>query len=242
MSAEESAKGGSRSQADTREREMVGLADLNRRLEEAEADGRALQQRIRLLRTQIRDEERRLGLSKRFISSGGLVRTLGVGILAGNGAGIFFLLFNLTMSAALGRGFLDPLRLTAAIAVGKSVLPLSSPLYDALLVGLIVHVALSGFYGALFAVAARYITRLRQNLMFATTAFGLGIWIVNFFIFSPLLFPWFSRGSPDIVEFIAHTIFFGMPLGAILLEFTPSGGILSSNGPGNSLSARLARR
>lgn len=229
-------------ETENRERAMVGLAELDRQLEDAEAEGRALQERVRRLRTQIRNEERRLGLSKGLRSSGSLGRTLTFGILAGNGAGVFFLLFNLIMSAVLGNGFLDPLRLTAAIAVGRSVLPLSSPLYGPVIVGLIVHVLLSGFYGAVFAVAARYVEILRQNLMFATTAFGLAIWIVNFFIFSPLFFPWFNRGSPDIVVFIAHTLFFGMPLGAILLEFTPTGGILASNGPGSSLSARLARR
>jgi hypothetical protein len=102
----------------------------------------------------------------------------------------------------------------------------SSP--SVLIVGLIVHLSLAAIYGAIFAVAARYIAFLRRDLLIATTVFGLGIWVFNFYVFSPWLFPWFDD-SPDIVQFVAHTVFYGMPLGFILLEFTPSGGILASN-------------
>jgi hypothetical protein len=203
------------------------LANLTRRLEQAEADARAAQHRARLLKVQIRDERRRQRSSRSVMSSGSLGPTVGVGILAGIGAGTSFALFIMVIDAILGNGFLDWLRQSAAIALGRSVVLGSSPL-SVVIVGLIVHVSLAAAYGAVFAVAARYIAFLRRELIVATTIFGLGIWVLNFYVISPWLFPWFDD-SPDIVQFIAHTIFYGMPLGAILLEFTPSGGILASN-------------
>ena len=161
------------------------------------------------------------------MTSGSLGRTLGAGILAGVGAGITFALFVMVMDAGLGNGFLDWLRQSASIALGRSVLPARSTL-SVVIVGLFVHLSLAALYGAIFAVAARYVTFLQRELLIATMVFGLGIWILNFYVFSPLLFPWFDD-SPDIVQFIAHTVFYGMPLGLILLEFTPSGGILASH-------------
>lgn len=215
------------SEAETRESEPLDLAELTRRLAEAEVEARAAQHRARLLRMRIQGEERRLRRSKSVMTSGSLGRTLSVGILSGVGAGITFALFMMVMDAVLGNGFLDWLRQSAAIALGSSVVP-ARPQLSVLIVGLIVHMSLAALYGAIFAVAARYITFLRRDLIVATTIFGLGIWILNFYIFSPWLFPWFDD-SPDIVQFISHTVFYGMPLGAILLEFTPTGGILRSN-------------
>jgi hypothetical protein len=153
---------------------------------------------------------------------GSLGRTLEVGILAGVGAGLVFALFETTMAAIAGIGFFEPFRLIAAIALGPSVLPESTPLYTVLIAGTLVHVSLSALYGTIFAVAARYIRILRLDLIIATTAFGLAIWIINFYFFSPLLFPWFQSNIIS-VQFIAHTVFFGMTLGAILLELMPSG-------------------
>jgi len=215
------------SEPETRESEPLDLADLTRRLAEAEVEARAAQHRARLLRIQIQGQERRLRRSKSVMSSGSLGRTLSVGILGGVGAGIIFALFMMVMDAILGNGYLDWLRQSAAIALGGSVVP-ARPQLSVLIFGLIVHMSLAALYGAVFAVSARYITFLRRDLIVATTVFGLAIWILNFYIFSPWLFPWFDD-SPDILQFIAHTVFYGMPLGAILLEFTPSGGILASN-------------
>lgn len=221
---------------ETAESELVDVSDLNRRLEEAMAEVRAAQNRVRLLRAELR-----LRSSKNVIAAGSLIQTIGVGALAGVGAGIIFALFHMIMSQILGNGFLEPLRLIAAIALGPSVLPQNSPLLDPLFVGLLVHVSLAALYGAVFAVSARYIRILRRDLITATTLFGLGIWLVNFYFFSPLFFPWFGH-TLDIVQFISHTLFYGMPLGAILLEFSPSGGVMSGNRAQQTRLAGFARR
>jgi hypothetical protein len=215
------------SRTETREGETLDLAHLTHQLEEADAQARAAQDRSRVLRKQIQTEQRRRRRSNSVMSSGSLGRTVSVGILAGVGAGITFALFMMVMDAILGNGFVDWLRQSAAIALGDSVVSARSQL-SILVVGLIVHVSLAALYGAVFAVAARYVAFLRRDLIIATTIFGLGIWILNFYVFSPWPFPWFDD-SPDIVQFIAHAVFYGMPLGAILLEFTPSGGLLASN-------------
>lgn len=209
---------------EVREREALDLADLTRRLEEADAEVRAAQHRARLLRMQIREQRRHRSTS--VMSSGSLIQVLGVGVLGGMGAGITLALFVMVMDAILGNGFLDWLRQSAAIVVGRSAVAAGSPV-TVLILGLVVHLALAAVYGAIFAVAARYITFVRRDLLIATTVFGLGIWVLNFYVFSPWLFPWFDD-SPDIAQFIAHTVFYGMPLGVILLEFT-SEGILWSN-------------
>jgi hypothetical protein len=215
------------SETETRDRQPLGLAGLTRQLREAEAEARAAQRRARLLRMQIQSEERRLRRSTIVVSSGSLIQTIGVGLLAGIGAGITLAVFVMVMDAILGDSFLDWLRYSAAIALGSGALPDRSPL-TVLIIGLIVHLSLAALYGAIFAVAARYITLIRRDLLIATTLFGLAIWLLNFYVFSPWLFPWF-KDSPVLVQFIAHTVFYGMPLGVILLEFTPSGGILTSN-------------
>ncbi|MBO0837923.1 MAG: hypothetical protein J2P28_20740 [Actinobacteria bacterium] len=220
------------------ERGPLDLADLTRQLQEAlaearaalhraqmlQVEGRAAQERARLLRAQIQTEQRRRRKTKIAMSSGGLGRTLGAGIVAGVAAGVTMALFVMAMNVVYGDSFLDWLHYSAGIALGRSALPDSAPLF-VVSVGLVVHLSLSALYGAIFSVAARYIKIVRRDLIVATAVFGLGLWIVNFYVFSPLLFPWFND-SPFIVQFIAHTIFYGIPLGVILLEFTPSGGVL----------------
>lgn len=226
--------------AERRERGFVDLADLRRQVDEAEAearasDHRALQlqagaraarERAQLLRRQIQDEERRARGSDTMPSPGGLGRTLAGGMLAGAGAGATFALFIMMIDAFYGDSIFDWLNYSAAIALGRSVLQNDS--IGVLLVGLCVHLGLAALYGAIFAVVARYSAFLRSHLITATAAFGLGLWMVNFYFFSPLLFPWF-RDDIFVVQFIAHTLFFGVPLGIILLEFTPTGGILGRN-------------
>ncbi|MBO0682423.1 MAG: hypothetical protein J2P45_04625 [Candidatus Dormibacteraeota bacterium] len=223
-----------------RERWPLDLADLSRQVDEAEAEARAAEhralqlqaeargarERARLLRRQIQDEERRARRFETMSSSGSLGRTLSGGMLAGAGAGSTFALFIMLMDAVYGDDLFDWLHYSAAIALGRSVLQNDS--LGVLLVGLFVHLALAGVYGAAFAAAARYIRFLRSHLITATATFGLGLWMVNFYFFSPLLFPWF-RDNIFVVQFVAHTLFFGVPLGIILMEFTPTGGIMGRN-------------
>lgn len=148
-----------------------------------------------------------------------LGRTIVKGIIAGGLAGIVFAMFEMVVAAFMGNGFFAPLRMIAAIVLGPSVLMASSPLLVPVIVGAIVHMMLSAIYGMLFVVAAHYVTILRRDaasLLIATSVFGLALWIVNFYVFSPLLFRWFENTSP-LVQSIAHTFFYGTVLGSLLL-------------------------
>jgi hypothetical protein len=90
-------------------------------------------------------------------------------------------------------------------------------------------------------VAAHLVTILRRDLIIATTLFGLGIWIVNFYFFSPLLFPLFET-SFVAVQFIAHTLCYGMTLGVILLELMPPYGVRASDSGPSRQAARPGPR
>ncbi len=41
------------------------------------------------------------------------------------------------------------------------------------------------------------------------------LWLVNFYVVAPVLFPWFLMANP-VVQFLAHTFFFGTVLGLSL--------------------------
>lgn len=151
----------------------------------------------------------------------GLGRTILIGLISGVVAGIVFVVFEMIVAAIMGNGLFAPLRMIGAIALGQSVLMASSPLLVPVIVGAVVHMMLSAIYGMVFAAAAHYITMLRRNtasLLTATTVFGLALWVVNFHVFSPLLFPWFGA-SPPTVGVIAHTFSYGTMLGVLLLVF-----------------------
>ena len=80
--------------------------------------------------------------------------------------------------------------------------------------GIIVHVVLSVIYGVIFGELA---TVLRGPVAFvaAGSVFGFVLWLVNFYVIAPILFPWFLE-SPPLVQFIGHAFFFGAVLGFYL--------------------------
>ena len=89
----------------------------------------------------------------------------------------------------------------------------------ALPVALLVHFTLSAIFGVVFGTAAGSLSFLRSSrslLIAAATAFGFGLWIVNFYVMAPILgWDWFAMANP-VVQFIAHTFFFGLPVGLLL--------------------------
>lgn len=50
---------------------------------------------------------------------------------------------------------------------------------------------------------------------------GLPLWLVNFYIIAPAVFPWFTNANP-VVQFLAHTFFFGTALGIYLERVRPT--------------------
>jgi hypothetical protein len=81
-----------------------------------------------------------------------------------------------------------------------------------------------GFFAPLRMIGATALGEgaLRDNrgaLIGAATVFGLVLWLVNFYVIAPVLFPWFLM-SPPPVQFLAHTIFFGTALGLLIASRT----------------------
>ncbi len=150
----------------------------------------------------------------------GVGRWAVAGLVAGIVSGIIFAMFEMIVAAIMGQGFFAPLRMIGAIGLGEGALPPQPAigLATVLPVALIIHMALSMMYGAGFGIVASAIGALRENralLVGAATAAGFALWIVNFYVIAPFAFPWFAMANP-VVQFLAHTFFFGTALGLLL--------------------------
>lgn len=138
------------------------------------------------------------------------------GAIAGIVAGLVFAAFEMTASAFMmgADAFFMPLRMIGAIALGPEALDPAYSLLSASVAGVLVHMGLSIIYGLLFGEAS---TVLRGPAAFIGlgSVFGLALWLVNFYLIAPVAFPWFLDASP-VVQFVAHTFFFGAILGWFL--------------------------
>lgn len=147
-------------------------------------------------------------------------------------AGFVFIVFEVAVATVMGAGPLGPLKMIGAILLGQGglqevssplpalgkglLLRLGNPLAVAG-VGLLVHFLLSAFYGGTFGAATwllRPLSRSRVALVASATAFGVLLWLVNFYVIAPLAFPWFTMANP-VVQFLAHVFFFGTTLGLL---------------------------
>lgn len=114
-----------------------------------------------------------------------------------------------------------PVRQLAAIAVGEQALDRDfSPATVLLVGGVVLNVALNVAFCAIFAAVLVVVPRLAatgRRLVGAATAFGILLWLFNFYVFTPLVgWDWFPDLHDPVVEAVAHTVFFGVPLGAWL--------------------------
>ena len=145
----------------------------------------------------------------------------GIGALTGVFAGIVFALFQVIM-AAVGLGPLpgELIVMVEGFAYGGVPTPTNAPAIaaPAIAIAVLIHFVLSAIYGAIFGAVAPKVRALRNDrkaLIGAATAFGLLIWIVNFFVIAPVAFPWFAEAN-GVVQFFAHTLFYGTVLGLLL--------------------------
>lgn len=151
----------------------------------------------------------------------GVSKGVVAGLVAGIAAGIVFAMFEMVVAVLMGQGFFAPLRMIGAIGLGEGALPPqpSIGLATVVPVGLIIHMVLSMVYGAGFGVVASAVGALKENralLVGAGTIAGLALWIVNFYVIARVAFPWFAMANP-VVQFLAHTFFFGAVLGLLLI-------------------------
>ncbi|PZR64906.1 MAG: hypothetical protein DLM71_00975 [Chloroflexi bacterium] len=144
------------------------------------------------------------------------------GILAGIVAGITFAMFEMIMAVVLNGGdaFFMPLRMIGGIGLGKGALDPRTSLLAAGGAGLVIHMMLSMMYGVAVTAALSLVAPLsasRTAVLVSASAAGLALWIANFYIVAQAFgWTWFPNNTNPIVQFLAHTFFYGTVLGLVL--------------------------
>jgi hypothetical protein len=143
---------------------------------------------------------------------------LRAGTICGIGAGIVFAVFEMVTSAAMmGSGaFFMPLRMIGAILLGPGALDASYSIWAAGAAGVAVHVVLAVIYGVIFTMILGGLRSATWDVVLSAL-YGFALWIVNFYLIAPRAFPWFLEADP-LVQFIAHTFFFGAMLGWLVWQ------------------------
>ncbi len=140
--------------------------------------------------------------------------TMNQGAQYGIVAGIVFAGLEVTSWALMGRSPLMPIRMMASVVLGEAALQ-TTPLEVAMIVGIVVHLAISAGLGALYTVLnARFstITQTRwERQIVCGLLFGALIWGVDIQLIARGLFPWFYF-EPQGPQLVAHVLGFGLPL------------------------------
>lgn len=126
-------------------------------------------------------------------------------VMAGLVGGLAFLVFELLMVPLVyGASMWDPVRMIAAIAMGPGVLPPPSTFdLGIFLVAATLHFALSVAYAIGLAALLTWAGVRRATVV--GTAFGLGLYLINFYGFTAL-YPWFADAR-NWVSALAHVVF-----------------------------------
>ena len=151
------------------------------------------------------------------------------GVVGGVIAGVIFALFEMAVAVLLMgsmSAFWMPLRMIGAIVLGKEALEQSSSIAAATLAGIVVHMALSAAFGAIFALILWGVPALARSavvLIGAASIYGLLLWLGNFYVIAPLAgWDWFPEGANQLWQgFVAHTFVFGTLLGVYLAAARP---------------------
>src|SRR4030095_8732826 len=110
-------------------------------------------------------------------------------VLAGLLAGVVDLALLAASAWTQGQNVWVNMRHTAAILMGSGVLP-PPAIFDLLLfrVSTVVHFGLSMIYGV---IVAFFVRRANWTIgLMIGVAVGFAIYVVNYYVFAPLLFPW----------------------------------------------------
>jgi uncharacterized membrane protein YagU involved in acid resistance len=131
-----------------------------------------------------------------------LVRRLLRGAVGGVLAGAVFAGVTMWFAHSTGGKADMPLAMMATIVQGDAAMAAGTANPT---VGVLVHLALSALFGAVFALA---VPRLRTNgtVAVAGTAYGLLLYVVNFLVLTPLLFTTFKAANQPF-EVFAHMVF-----------------------------------
>jgi uncharacterized membrane protein YagU involved in acid resistance len=144
-----------------------------------------------------------------------------LGALVGIIGGILMALFTMLATATyLQVGFFTPLYAIAAPLIGRQTLLASmvhSGFYFTLgpaLLGLVIHLMWSAFWGMIFGLIARRLHLTEGVAIISGLIYGLLVMLVMSFIVVPIV------GAPDLLRLvgtlsfvIAHALFYRLPLG-----------------------------
>jgi hypothetical protein len=139
------------------------------------------------------------------------------GAAMGVSAEMIFVTFQMVAAVFVGAEFLSPLGMAGAAVLGQALPEQFYTPEFAAIVGLLIYVIVSAACGAAFGAlsAVGPVRRSRGVLLVAATAFGSLLWMVNFTLVSQGALTQFPSASP-VVQFIAHTFFFGSVLALML--------------------------
>jgi hypothetical protein len=134
---------------------------------------------------------------------------------AGVFGGIVFAAFEM-VTAALVTGWdalFNPLRMIGAMLLGSNALDPGYSLAIAATTGFMIHMLLSVAFAILFAEVARSLPTT-AGLTLVGMVFGLSLWLVNFYAIAPMAgWTWFPDRTNPVVQLLAHTFFYGCPVG-----------------------------
>lgn len=146
---------------------------------------------------------------------------IGDGIWVGIVAGTAFILAEMFFSQMLGKPFLSPPRLISTIALGKAAAMPGYPATESLVVGFLIHYALSILFGIVSTLILGAIVARNTGFARTWTLVTLGsiggwiVWLIDFYVIAPAIFPQFGMINPFWNGFVAHAIF-GAVLGFAL--------------------------
>lgn len=144
------------------------------------------------------------------------------GLLGGIVAGMVFAMFEMVMAVVLDGtdAFFMPMRMIGGIVLGPGAMDPTTALLTAGGLGFALHMVLSMMYGVAVAALLSLVPPLsatRGAILATTTASGIGLWIVNFYVVAPLFgWVWFPNNTNPVVQFVAHAFLFGTVLGLVL--------------------------
>lgn len=141
------------------------------------------------------------------------------GAWAGLIAGVAFMMLEMFLVWALqGQSPWAPPHMIAAMVMGEGVLPETGTYaafdFGVVMVAMVVHLVLSVVLGLL---GAWIVHRFDMGVALVVGAvYGWAIYIVNFLMVAPILFPWFAMARGGISIF-AHVVFGAVLTGAYIM-------------------------
>ena len=134
------------------------------------------------------------------------------GVGGGLVAGFIFLALQVVTSSA--GDIVAPFRLLASLSLAEAAMSPSAPVLTVVLVGILDNTLVSVFWGLVFGLALSCSNRGWSGGATVTLGVLLGAiaWVVDFYVFAPLFWPWI-QGASSVFQFVGHVFFFGLPFG-----------------------------